>query len=66
MLAANWRKHKESKDEVYTYYKTLDAKQVFCKKARENVCAKYPELNEEDISVLTEKMYKLWKEAHPE
>lgn len=57
ILASQWRKHKETNDETYQYYKRLDHKQVFCERARNKVSSKYSHLPEEEINVLVEKMY---------
>lgn len=59
LLATRWREHKEANDDVYKYYKNLDAKQVFCKKTSVKMTAKYPNMDKEEIAVLVEKMYRL-------
>lgn len=57
ILAAQWRKHKEANDETYRYYKKMDHKRAFCEKTKTKLYTKYPDLSEEELAVLVEKMY---------
>lgn len=57
LLAQEWRKHKELRDEVYEFYKSEDRKQVFKLKNKVNLINKYPKLSTEDIDIIIAKMY---------
>ena len=59
MLAAQWRDHKKADDEVYKFYRNMDAKQVFCTKATLKMSNKYPHMDAEEITILVEKMYRM-------
>jgi hypothetical protein len=57
MLAAEWRHHRDNKDDVYLEFKKADDKQVFFNKHKMEICEKYPQLTHEEVEITLEKMY---------
>lgn len=66
LLAKEWRDHRDKQDEVYKKYKLKDKKQVFLKSHWEGIKLKYPNLSENEITKLLDKMFKLENEVQQE
>jgi len=57
LLGEEWRKHRDSNDEIYEKYKTQDVQQLFYKKHFQELQIKYPHFTPEDILKVVEKMF---------
>lgn len=61
MLAEEWRQHRDNDNEIYRKYKTIDEKQVFLKKHKNEIRQKYPQFKANEINVVLEKMFEKLK-----
>jgi Fe-S-cluster formation regulator IscX/YfhJ len=63
LLAEEWRQHRDLNDDIYQKYKKNDAKQVFFKTHKSEMCEKYPQFTSNEINKVLEKMFEIIQDS---
>lgn len=65
LLAEEWRQHRDENDDVYQKYRTVDEKQVFFKKHKNEIGERYPRFTSNEVSIVLEKMFEKLSQGAP-